>query len=85
LNDKIKKIEDIYFTFYYEEKFKNAGLSLSCLALSLEFNKLVFGSIRGTVIIYDIFSHFFKLKKISNSQISDIKISGAIAYILTID
>ena len=85
MNEKNKKMEDIYFSFYYEEKFKNAGLSLSCLALSMEFNKMVFGSIRGTVIIYDVFSHFFKLKKVSNSQIIDIKICGAIAYILTLD
>lgn len=85
IESKSKHEEDQYFVFYYEEKFKNTGLSLSCLSVGLELNKIVFGTIRGIIIIYDMFSHLFKVKKISNSQISQIKVIGSLAYILTMD
>lgn len=85
IEKKGKGEEDQYFTFLHEEKFKNAGLSLSCLSVGVEANKIIFGTIRGVVIIYDMFSHLFRLKKISNSQIAQVKIVGSSAYVLTLD
>lgn len=35
IESKSKHEEDQYFVFYYEEKFKNTGLSLSCLSIGL--------------------------------------------------
>lgn len=32
-----------------------------------------------------MFSHIFRLKKVSNSQIAQVKIIGTSAYILTLD
>lgn len=53
--------------------------------MGVEANKILFGTIRGVVIIYDMFSHLFRLKKVSNSQIAQVKIVGTSAYILTLD
>jgi hypothetical protein len=53
--------------------------------VGVEANKILFGTIRGVVIIYDMFSHLFRLKKVSNSQIAQVKIVGTSAYILTLD
>jgi hypothetical protein len=45
----------------------------------------VFGTIRGIIIIYDMFSHLFKIKKVSYSQITQVKVVGPLAYILAAD
>jgi len=55
------------------------------MAVGLEINKLVFGTIRGILITYDMFSHHFKMKKVSNEQIVELKLVGHLCYILTID
>jgi hypothetical protein len=85
IEGKSKNEDAQYFTFHHEERFKNAGLSLSCLSVGLELNKIVFGTIRGVIIIYDMFSHLFKVKKVSSSQISQIRVVGSEAYILTLE
>jgi hypothetical protein len=82
---KSRHDEGQFFTFHHEERFKNAGLSLSCLAVGLELNKIVFGTIRGIIIIYDMFSHLFKVKKVAAAQISQIRVVGSTAYVLSLD
>ena len=37
------------------------------------------------VIIYDMFSHFFKIKKIASCPIAQLKVVGSLVYILTLD
>ena len=37
------------------------------------------------VIFYDIFSHFFKIKKVANCQIVQIKVVGSLVYLLTLE
>ena len=32
-----------------------------------------------------MFSHYFKIKKISNRQIVQLKVAGSLVYILTLD
>ena len=54
--------EHCYFSFHHEERFKNTGLHLSCLSVGTELNKIVFGTIRGLIIIYDVFSHQFRVR-----------------------
>jgi hypothetical protein len=79
------KQEPQYFSFHHEERFRNAGLSLSCLSVGVELNKIVFGTIRGVIIIYDMFSHLFKVKKVAGAQITQIRVVGSEAYVLTMD
>lgn len=66
--------ETIYWKKDFEEKFKGASLSLCYICVSSELNKAVLGTIKGTIIIYDLFSKQYKLKKISNQQILQIQI-----------
>jgi len=37
------------------------------------------------IIVYDMFSHFFKMKKISSQQIVQLKVVNSLVYILTLD
>ena len=62
--------EHVYFTLQHEEKFKNNTLSLCCFAVSSELNKALFGTVKGVIVIYDLFSHLSKVKKVANSQIA---------------
>ena len=64
--------EHCYFSFHHEERFKNTGLHLSCLSVGTELNKIVFGTIRGLIIIYDVFSHQFRVRS-SHSEPQSVK------------
>jgi len=37
------------------------------------------------IIIYDMFSHYFKIKKVTNCQIVQLKVIESLVYILTLD
>ncbi len=37
------------------------------------------------IIVYDMFSHYFKIKKVSNTQIVELKLLDRLVYILTLD
>ena len=58
----------------YDLYFLNKAFLLAMLCVSSELNKAVLGTIKGTIIIYDLFSKQYKLKKISNQQILQIQI-----------
>jgi hypothetical protein len=53
--------------------------------VSASLSKIVFGTIRGMIIVYDMFSHYFKIKKVSNTQIVELKLLDRLVYILTLD
>lgn len=44
---------------------------------------MVFGTIRGILIVYDVFSKQFKLKKVGSAAIVQLKVTGGLAYVLT--
>jgi hypothetical protein len=47
-------------------------LSLSSICISSSLNHAVLGTIKGLIIIYDLFSKQYKIKKISNLPILQI-------------
>ena len=58
-------------------------MSLTCMSISLSSNKILFGTIKGILIVYDLFSHHYKLRKICYDSIIKIHTNKDHAYILT--
>ena len=70
-----------YFKKDYDEKFKNSGVSLTCLAVSGLINKTLLGTNMGTFIIFDQVSRQYKMRKLSNYPILEMRISKDHGYI----
>ena len=81
LKEDYPENEVLYFKKDYEEKFKNSNVSLVCLAVSGNLNKTLLGTIKGTLIIFDQLSHNYKLRKVANSPILEIKIKDDHGYV----
>lgn len=58
-------------------------MSLSCVSLSTQSNKALIGTIKGILIVYDLFSHHYKLRKVCYDAILKIHLNGDHAYLLT--
>lgn len=71
-----------YWNKDFEEKFKGGGISFSCIYVSSELNKALLGTIKGTLIIYDLFTRQYKMKKLSTCTILQIKVYEERGYIL---
>jgi len=65
-----------YWKLTTEEKFKNSSLSFCCISIGSEINKVLFGTNNGNIVLYDMFSHNFKIKKISAHPIIKVQIVG---------
>lgn len=74
-----------FFKLGHEEKFRGTGLSLCCLSVSLSESLIMFGTVKGIIAVYEMFSHKFRLKKIGSQQIVQVAIVKGIGYALTID
>ena len=48
-------------------------------------NKILFGTNNGNIILYDTFSHQYKIKKISSKPIVNVKILNNEGFALTQD
>jgi hypothetical protein len=74
-----------YWRLNNEERFKNSNLSLCCMTIGYSMNKILFGTNNGNIVLYDTFSHQYKIKKISSKPIINVKISGNEGFALTQD
>ncbi len=74
-----------YWRLGIEEKFKNSNLSLCCFSIGSEQSKVLFGTNNGNIVLYDTFSHNFKIKRISPHSIVKVHIFGNEGFALTED
>lgn len=55
------------------------------MSIGYDIDKILFGTNNGNVVLYDTFSHKYKIKRISSKPIVNVKISGAEGFALTQD